>query len=157
MSESNGIRGTVTDTAAGAYSYAQRSLDRVVPPASRQQAYDQVQTFAHTRPILFSALVAQVVFCSTPILIFSAFVFSTLVFAFGVALLFSLFWFGLALFVLVPALLGAASIAVLVWAWALGSFLAARWLYVQLVGGEATKAVRVKSVDGAGAPPSKEF
>lgn len=53
MSESNGIRGTVTDTAAGAYSYAQRSFDRVVPPASRQQAYDQVQTFAHTRPILF--------------------------------------------------------------------------------------------------------
>ena len=44
-------------------------------------------------------------------------------------MLFSLFWIGVAFLALVPAVLVTSSIAVLVWAWAVGSFLVARWLY----------------------------
>jgi hypothetical protein len=40
-----------------------------------------------------------------------------------------LFWIGVAFMLLVPTLLVTSSIAVLVWGWAVGSFLVARWLY----------------------------
>ena len=48
-----GIRTTVSQNANKAYSYAQRSLDRVVPPSSRQNAYDSIAHYARTRPVLF--------------------------------------------------------------------------------------------------------
>lgn len=43
----------VNDRAAGVYSYAQRSLDRVVAPSSRRRAYDSASALASSRPILF--------------------------------------------------------------------------------------------------------
>lgn len=48
-----GIRAHVQDTASSAYNYASHSLDRVVPPSSRQRAYDNILAFAQARPILF--------------------------------------------------------------------------------------------------------
>jgi hypothetical protein len=39
--------------ASGILAYAQRSLDRIAPPPSRQKAYDDVSAFAASRPILF--------------------------------------------------------------------------------------------------------
>ena len=47
------VRSTVSDTASGMYNRAQRSLDYVVPPSSRQQAYDNTAAFASERPVLF--------------------------------------------------------------------------------------------------------
>lgn len=47
------IRTNVQDKASEAYTYAQRSLDRVVPPSFRQRAYDSIIEYAQTRPILF--------------------------------------------------------------------------------------------------------
>lgn len=45
------------------------------------------------------------------------------------ALLFSLFWIGIALLILVPTLFITVSLGIVVWIWAVSSFLAARWVY----------------------------
>ncbi|GAO19308.1 hypothetical protein UVI_02008330 [Ustilaginoidea virens] len=115
--------------ASAAYSYAQRSLDRAIPPSSRQNAYDHISAFAAARPVLFSLLVAQALLSGFPVLLFASFSVSCLVFALGAAILFALFWTGVALLVLVPTLLVTASIGLLVWAWCVGGFVVARWLY----------------------------
>jgi hypothetical protein len=44
-------------------------------------------------------------------------------------LLFSLFWIGVALLVLVPTLFITVSLGLVVWIWAVTSFLVARWIY----------------------------
>lgn len=77
-----------------------------------------------------SFLVAQLALSFLPLLTFAVFALSTIAFSLGAALLFSLFWIGVAFMVLVPTVLVTSSIAVLVWAWVVGSFVVARWLYV---------------------------
>jgi len=47
------VKVTIGDQVAGAYSLAQRSLDRVVPPSSRRRAYDAASALASSRPMLF--------------------------------------------------------------------------------------------------------
>ncbi|KAF5663751.1 hypothetical protein FDENT_13058 [Fusarium denticulatum] len=120
---------TARDNASGFIAYARSSVDRVVPPNSRQKAYDNTASFASSRPILFSFIVSQLLLSFLPLLIFLTFSLSTILFALGAAIVFALFWIGVALLVLVPALLVTSSIAVLVWGWAIGSFIIARWLY----------------------------
>lgn len=78
---------------------------------------------------------AQLVFSSLPILTFAVFALSTMALALAGALLFALFWTGVALLFLVPALLVTSSVAVLVWAWAVGGFVVVRALYARLPGG----------------------
>ncbi|KAK0392045.1 hypothetical protein NLU13_1543 [Sarocladium strictum] len=132
MSEQNhngGVRAAVGERASGVYNLAQRSLDRVVPPSSRQRAYEGASGFAAERPILFSFIVSQLLLSFLPVLLFTAFALSTVAFSLGAALVFALFWIGVAFMLLVPTLLVTSSIAVLVWGWAVGSFLVARWLY----------------------------
>ncbi|KAF7561523.1 hypothetical protein G7046_g2629 [Stylonectria norvegica] len=124
-----GIASTTRETATGVLSYAQRSLNRIVPPESRQQAYDSTSAFASARPILFSFIFSQFILSFLPLLTFAIFSVSTVAFALGAAILFSLFWIGVAFMLLVPTLLVTSSIAVLVWGWAVGSFVVARWLY----------------------------
>ncbi|KAH8174408.1 promethin domain-containing protein [Sarocladium implicatum] len=123
------VRASVADRAAGVYGFAQRSLDRVVPPSSRQRAYDGASEFAAERPILFSFIVSQFLLSFLPLLLFTTFALSTVAFSLGAAVVFALFWIGVAFMLLVPTLLVTSSIAVLVWGWAVGSFLVARWLY----------------------------
>ncbi|KAL5601849.1 hypothetical protein FOBRF1_009382 [Fusarium oxysporum] len=120
---------TARDNASGFIAYARSSVDRVVPPNSRQKAYDNTASFASSRPILFSFIVSQLLLSFLPLLIFLTFSLSTILCALGAAIVFALFWIGVALLVLVPALLVTSSIAVLVWGWAIGSFIIARWLY----------------------------
>ncbi|KJZ77113.1 hypothetical protein HIM_03434 [Hirsutella minnesotensis 3608] len=126
------FRDAVGEKAAGVYALAQRSVDRVVAPDSRRRAYDSASSLAASRPILFSFAILQLTFSFLPLLIFAVFAASTVAFAIGAAILFSLFWVGVALLVLVPTLLVVSSIAVLVWGWALASFLIARWLYAHV-------------------------
>ncbi|KAG9497652.1 hypothetical protein J7337_010515 [Fusarium musae] len=125
----NSYSETARDNASGFIAYARSSVDRVVPPNSRQKAYDNTASFASSRPVLFSFIVSQLLLSFLPLLIFLTFSLSTIVFALGAAIVFALFWIGVALLVLVPALLVTSSIAVLVWGWAIGSFIIARWLY----------------------------
>ncbi|KAH7141292.1 hypothetical protein B0J13DRAFT_556579 [Dactylonectria estremocensis] len=90
-----------------------------------------------------SFIVAQLLFSFLPVLLFVSFALSTVAFSLGAALVFALFWIGVAFMVLVPALLLTSSVAVLIWAWAVGSFLVARWLYNHV----PTGAYEEKSVD----------
>ncbi|CAM1502755.1 Fc.00g075310.m01.CDS01 [Cosmosporella sp. VM-42] len=124
-----GIAAKTHEKASGVYAYAQKSLDRVIEPESRQKAYDTTVDFASARPIVFSFIVSQFIFSFLPLLIFATFAISTVAFALGSAIIFSLFWIGVAMLLLVPTLLVTFSIAVLVWGWAVGSFVVARWLY----------------------------
>ncbi|KAI6776286.1 hypothetical protein HG530_000231 [Fusarium avenaceum] len=126
----NSYSDTAHEKASGFIAYARNSVDRVVPPSSRQQAYDNAISFASSRPVLFSFIVSQLLLCLLPLLIFLTFSVSTIVFVLGVAAVFALFWIGVALLILVPALIFTSSIAVLVWGWAVGSFVIARWLYM---------------------------
>ncbi|EQK99993.1 hypothetical protein G6O67_005060 [Ophiocordyceps sinensis] len=127
-------------------SLAQRSLDRLVDPSSRRRAYDSASSLAAARPILFSFAITQLLFSFLPLLLFVIFSASTVIFALGAAIFFALFWVGIALLLLVPALLVVSSIALLVWGWALGSFLIARWLYAHA----PVSANRLVHVDAAG-------
>ncbi|PNY27417.1 Uncharacterized protein TCAP_02655 [Tolypocladium capitatum] len=136
------VRDAVNDGAAGVYSYAQRSLDRVVAPSSRRRAYHSASALASSRPVLFSFAASQLLLSFLPLLLFAVFSASTVAFALGAAIVFALFWIGVAFLLLVPALLVTSSIAVLVWGWALGSFLVARWLYAHSpVGGSQINVV----------------
>lgn len=81
-----------------------------------------------------SFIVSQFVFSFLPVLLFLTFAVSTVAFALGAAILFALFWIGVAFLLLVPTLLVTSSIAVLVWGWAVGSFLIARWVYNHVPG-----------------------
>ncbi|QPG94124.1 hypothetical protein C2857_004870 [Epichloe festucae Fl1] len=125
------VTAVVEEKASDAYSRAQRSLDRLMPPSSRRRAYDDVSAFASARPVLFSFLVAQALFSSLPLFLFVAFSVSCVASALGAAIVFSLFWIGLALLALVPTLLLISSLAVLLWAWCVGSFFVARWFYTR--------------------------
>merc|ERR1712000_241404 len=122
-----GIRAHVQDTASSAYNYASHSLDRVVPPSSRQRAYDNILAFAQARPILFAFVLTQASLSFLPLLLFLTFTLLTVCFALGCAVVFSLFWIGVAFMLLVPTILVTGSNAV--WGWAVGSFVVARWLY----------------------------
>ncbi|KAL2131836.1 hypothetical protein VTI74DRAFT_4550 [Chaetomium olivicolor] len=117
----------VIQAAADVVDYAQREFDRAVPPESRQKAYFNAKEYATRQPLLFSFVVAQILFAAAPILLFLFFVLSTLFFAFGCAVLFTLFWIGVALFVLVPTLLVGATVGFCVWASAAAFFVASRW------------------------------
>jgi hypothetical protein len=64
-----------------------------------------------------------------PIALFAILTAGTLLFSLTTALLFSSFWIGLYLLFLIPTLFITISTAVALWAWAICSFLTARWLY----------------------------
>lgn len=84
----------------------------------------------NTRPPAHqSFLVAQLTLAFFPLVLFSSFVLSVVSFVLVAGLLFSLFWIGVALAVLAPTLAVACGLASLLWAWAVGSFVVARWLY----------------------------
>lgn len=47
---------TVKGHAHGAYTYAQRSLDRCIEPDTRRRAYERSHAFASARPLIFVRL-----------------------------------------------------------------------------------------------------
>lgn len=72
---------------------------------------------------------SQLVFSALPLGLFISFSLSTAVFALVSALVFSAFWIGVALLVLVPVLFVTTSVAILVWLWAVATFLIGRRVY----------------------------
>lgn len=46
----------VSDRASNAVAFAQRQVDRVISPETRQTAYDRTKAFAAARPLLFVCL-----------------------------------------------------------------------------------------------------
>ncbi|KAM3562416.1 hypothetical protein MY1884_001811 [Beauveria asiatica] len=142
MSASQSLSSSVRQRAAGAYQYAQRSLDLVVEPETRLRAYDASYAMASTRPLIFSAAATLVCFSALPMLLFTLFAVSVAAMAVGGAILFALFWLALGVLVLVPTLGVSALLALLVWAWAAGSFVVGRAAYRAIVAWEAGRAAQ---------------
>ncbi|PMB66299.1 hypothetical protein BM221_007286 [Beauveria bassiana] len=143
MSASQSLSSSVRQRAAGAYHYAQRSLDLVIEPETRLRAYDASYAMASTRPLIFnnqSAAATLVCFSALPMLLFALFAVSVAAMAVGGAILFALFWLALGVLVLVPTLGISALLALLVWAWAAGSFVVGRAAYRAIVAWEAGRA-----------------
>ncbi|PTB51252.1 hypothetical protein M431DRAFT_37708, partial [Trichoderma harzianum CBS 226.95] len=105
-------------------SYAQSSFNSLIPPPSRQRAYDAASSFASTQPILFVPL-----FALLPLMLFFSFALSTILLALSAAFAFAFFWIGIACLFLIPTLFITASLAVLCWGTSVGSFVVARKLY----------------------------
>jgi len=118
----------VADQATTLVALAQRQLDRVVSPSTRRETWDRVLDLAARRPGVFTFIALLTALSLPPILLFTTFLLSTLLLSLGAAILFTLFWTGVALFILVPSLFIAAGCAIFLWTWAVGSFIAARWL-----------------------------
>ncbi|KAB5576087.1 hypothetical protein GE09DRAFT_614791 [Coniochaeta sp. 2T2.1] len=118
----------VTEKATTLLALAQRQLDRVVSPSTRRESWDRAVDFSARRPALFMFLTLLTLLTAPPILLFTTFVSSTILLALGAAVVFTLFWTGVALFFLVPALFIAVGFAMFFWAWAVASFIVARWL-----------------------------
>ncbi|KAL6799495.1 hypothetical protein GGI42DRAFT_56485 [Trichoderma sp. SZMC 28013] len=124
-----GTKSRPTAMLSTAYSYAQGSLNSLVPPSSRQRAYDAASTFASNQPILFSFTVFQALFALLPLLLFFSFALSTILLALSAAFAFAFFWIGIACLFLIPTLFITASLALLCWGTSVGSFVVARKLY----------------------------
>ncbi|KAI0196672.1 hypothetical protein EV127DRAFT_85535 [Xylaria flabelliformis] len=112
--------------------YAQRQIDRVVSPSTRQKAIESTTAFASKRPLLSLFIAAQLTTALLPILLFATFVLTTTALAFAFAVSFALFWTGVALLVLVPTLFLTFGLALLVWLWALGAYVVFRAVYARL-------------------------
>ncbi|RDW60094.1 hypothetical protein BP5796_11700 [Coleophoma crateriformis] len=115
--------------ASGLFIRAQNIVDRVVSPEARQKSYDNVKSFATEQPILASFILVQLLLSITPLLLFVSFVTSTFLFAAFCAVIFSLFWAGIALLILTPTLFITVGFGLLLWTWALSSYLVAKWVY----------------------------
>ncbi|KAL3419462.1 hypothetical protein PVAG01_09684 [Phlyctema vagabunda] len=124
--------GATKQRASGLIARAQGLLDNVVSPNTRQQFYDNVTSFAHAQPLLFSFLLIQFFLSFTPVLLFVSFVTGTVILSLISATLFSLFWIGVALLLLTPTLFVTIGLGLLIWTWAASSFLIARWVYTVL-------------------------
>ncbi|KAI1822760.1 hypothetical protein F4861DRAFT_374767 [Xylaria intraflava] len=114
------------------FSYGQQRFDRVVSPSTRNELVDSVSTFASKRPLLSLLIATNLLLALLPTAFFAAFFFTTLIIAFLSALAFTLFWTGIALLFLVPALFLTAGLSVLVWLWAVGTYVVSRAIYNKL-------------------------
>jgi hypothetical protein len=81
---------------------------------------------------LQSFILAQLTLSFLPLLLFASFVLSVLAFAAGCAIVFTLFWAGVALLFLIPTVLATGGLAILFWAWAVSSFLVAKWTWTMV-------------------------
>merc|ERR1712093_972733 len=106
---------------SGIFSRVQSLVDNyIVTPSAREKYYNSISTFAQEQPLLFTFLLFQLILSFSLGVLFLSLI---------TALLFSLFWIGVALLVLVPTLFITVSLAIVVWVWAVSSFLVARWVY----------------------------
>ncbi|KAI0381238.1 hypothetical protein F5Y04DRAFT_86485 [Hypomontagnella monticulosa] len=159
----NNYSSTAKAKAGELFAYSQRQVDRVVSPPTRQKAYDWGHGLATEKPLLFSFLAFQATLSLAPLLLFVGFASTTIAVSLISAVMFSLFWIGVAMFLLVPTLFISFTIALFLWAWAAGTFFAGRWVYERLpfsIDGDgkvvSTKGGKKiifekKDIDGAGA------
>ncbi|KAJ4404108.1 hypothetical protein N0V85_004945 [Neurospora sp. IMI 360204] len=84
----------------------------VTSPEYRKRSHDNVRRFHNERPLLTVFLAIQFALASIPLLLFLGYVASTVLVGLGGALVFSLFWTGIGLFLFGCALLVSGSIGV---------------------------------------------
>ncbi|TPX12884.1 uncharacterized protein E0L32_006764 [Thyridium curvatum] len=119
----------VVNSATWALSFGQRQLDRAVSPEKREEYWNSAVDFAQRRPLLTAFLLTQATISFLPTVLFASFVASLLFFTALAAFLFLCFWIAVALLFFVPAAFVTTGLALLLWAWGAGSYVALRWLY----------------------------
>ncbi|KUI62798.1 hypothetical protein VP1G_09931 [Cytospora mali] len=124
----------VYDYVTGTIDSARRQANRIVSPDDRQKAYDNVNAFANDRPLLFSFIVAQLLFALVPILLFASFLLGTLTLAVFTAITFTLFWVGVASLVLGSTLFITCILATLAWMWLVGAYVTGSFIYGLVAG-----------------------
>lgn len=128
--------------------HAQMGIDRfVVTPKTREQFYNNAIAFSRESPLYFTFLALQFSLAAVPLLLFTAFASSTVLFSISAAILFAFFWIAVALCMLIPALLVTTSIATIAFLWLAGTYLAAKWSY-SFVPVNAKTAVGVRTNEG---------
>ncbi|KAI0427236.1 hypothetical protein F5Y09DRAFT_37481 [Xylaria sp. FL1042] len=132
MSTNDTMTAKAKSRARDVLAYSQRQVDRVVAPSTRRKALDSTTAFATKRPLLSLFIVTQLLLALAPTLFFTTFVLGTLGFALLSAIVFTLFWALVALCFLLPTLLLTSGFAVLIWLWAVGSYVVARAIYMRL-------------------------
>ncbi|CZR54282.1 uncharacterized protein PAC_04165 [Phialocephala subalpina] len=141
----------VQQRASGVFAHVQSLVDSyIISPQTRERYWNQAGTFAQEQPLLFTFVVAQLVFSFLPLALFASFVLGTLLLSLISALLFSLFWIGVALLVLVPTLFITVSLAFVFWVWAISSFLISKWVYDRI-------PVSIKGQSEVGLPNGKKL
>ncbi|KAF8848756.1 hypothetical protein BDZ45DRAFT_681022 [Acephala macrosclerotiorum] len=137
--------------ASGVFARVQSLVDSyILSPQTRERYWNKAGTFAQEQPLLFTFVVAQLLFSFLPLALFASFVLGTLFLSLISALLFSLFWIGVALLVLVPTLFITVSLGFIFWVWAISSFLVSKWVYDRI-------SVNVKGQTEVGLPNGKKF
>ncbi|ESZ93156.1 hypothetical protein SBOR_6435 [Sclerotinia borealis F-4128] len=114
---------------SGTISRVQRMIDHVVSPERRSQFYGNVSEFFQEQPLIATFLLATLTISLPPLLLFTTFTLSVLAFSFISAILFSFFWIGIATLLLVPTLFVTCGLGIIIWVWAVSSWIVARWLY----------------------------
>lgn len=114
---------------AGTISRVQRMVDRVVSPETRSRFYGNVSEFFQDQPLIATFLLTTLTISLPPLLLFTTFTLSVLAFSFISAILFSLFWIGIATILLIPTLFFTCGLGIIIWVWAISSWVVARWLY----------------------------
>lgn len=158
----------VQQRTSGLFARLQRLVDSyIITPQTRKHYWERTGTFAQEQPLLFVSqscldpmvssltteqtfVLVQFLFSCLPLALFTSFVLGTLALSLITALIFSLFWTGVALIVLIPTLFVTVGSAILVWMWAIGSFLVVRWVYDMV-------PVSVRGTTEVGLPNGKKF
>lgn len=116
--------------AAVLLNHVQTAVDRlIITPTTREQVFNTTLAFAQDSPLYLTFLALQLLLAAGPLLLFTAFASSTILFSISAAILFSVFWIGVALCALIPTLFVTITFATTAWLWLAGSFLAAKWVY----------------------------
>ncbi|KAM3065642.1 hypothetical protein ACMFMG_011351 [Clarireedia jacksonii] len=123
----------------------QRIVDRVVSPETRSGFYENVWAFFQEQPILATFFLSTLTISLPPLLFFLTFTLSVLTFSLVAAIIFSLFWIGVALLLLVPTLFVTVGLGVIIWVWAISSWVLTKWIYGML---PATKGEVKGQVNG---------
>jgi hypothetical protein len=117
----------IQQRASGLIARIQSLVDKVVSPDARKEYYSKTVAFAQDQPILFVCFSSGIQF--PPQYNLRPDVNSSQTFILIQFLLSSLFWIGIALLLLVPTLFITVSLGIVLWVWAVSSFLIARWVY----------------------------
>ncbi|KAI9646291.1 hypothetical protein NHQ30_005732 [Ciborinia camelliae] len=130
---------------AAMISRVQRMVDRVVSPERRSQFYGNISEFFQEQPLIATFLLATLTISLPPLLLFTTFTLSVLAFSLISAILFCLFWIGIASLLLVPTLFVTCGLGIIIWVWAVSSWITARWLYGFMPMAKGTSELRFQN------------
>ncbi|ROV87969.1 hypothetical protein VMCG_10678 [Cytospora schulzeri] len=124
---------------------ARCQANRIVSPDDRKKVYDSVNIFANDRPLLFSFILAQLLFALVPVLLFASIVLGTISLALFTAIASSLFWIGIFSLVLGSTLFITFALATLAWIWLVGAYVTGNFVYGLVAGNREVSGRDIKA------------